>query len=69
MEFDCLTVISKVSTVLTATYLDVEEANATSDGQLFSHLIGEVSEIGLDEDGLCSLYELKSIRPEIKIFL
>ena len=60
MKFDRLTVISKVSTGLTATYLNEKEANATSDGQLLSHLIGEVSEIGLDEDGLCSLYELKT---------
>ena len=60
MEFDRLTVIPKVSTGLTATYLDVKEAIATSDGQLLSHLIGEVSEVGLDEDGLSSLYELKA---------
>ena len=60
MEFDRLTVIPKASTVLTATYLDDEEAIATSDGQLLSHLIGEVSEIDLDEDGSCSLYELKA---------
>ena len=43
MEFDCLTVIPKASTGLTATYLDDEEAIDTSDGQLLSHLIGEVS--------------------------
>ena len=36
------------------------EANATSDGQLLSHLIGDVSEVGLDEDGLSSLYELRA---------
>ena len=58
MEYDRLTVIPKASTVLTATYMDEEEANATSDGQLLSHLIGEVSEVGLDEVGLSSLYEL-----------
>ena len=58
MEFDRLTVIPKASTVLTATYEDEEEANATSDGQLLSHLVGDVSEVGLDEDGLSSLYEL-----------
>ena len=58
MEFDRLTVIPKVSTSLSATYLDEEEANATSDGQLLSHLVGEVSEVGLDVDG--PLYELKA---------
>ena len=60
MEFDRLTVIPKASTVLTATYLDDEEAIAKSDGQLLSHLIGEVSGEGLDDDGLSSLYELKA---------
>ena len=40
--------------------MDEEEAIATSDGQLFSHLVGEVLEGGLDDDGLSSLYELKS---------
>ena len=60
MEFDRLTVIPKASTVLPATYSDEEDANATSDGQLLSHLIGDVSEVGLDEDGLSSLYELKA---------
>ena len=49
-----------MGTVSTATYLDDEEVNATSDGQLFSHLIGEVLEGGLDDDGLSSLYELKA---------
>ena len=60
MEFDRLTVIPKASTRLTTNYLDEDEANATSDGQLLSHLIGEVSEVGLDDDGLRSLYGLKA---------
>ena len=60
MEFDRLTVIPKVSTKLSATYVDEEEAIVTSDGQLLSHLIGEVLEGGLDDDGLISLYELKA---------
>ena len=60
MEFDRLTVIPKVSSGLTSTYVDEEEAIATSDGQLFTHLIGEVLEGGLDDDGLSSLYELKA---------
>jgi hypothetical protein len=60
MEFDHLTVIPKASTMLDTTYLDGDEAIATTDGQLLSHLVGEVSEVGLDEDGLYSLYELKA---------
>ena len=60
MEFDRLTVIPKVSTGLSSTYDDEDEAIATSDGQLISHLIGEVLDGGLDDDGLSSLYELKA---------
>jgi hypothetical protein len=66
MEFDRLTVIPKASTMLDSTYLEEEEAIATSDGQLLSHLVGEVSEVGLDEDDLYSLYELKASRQKSK---
>ena len=60
MEFDRLTVIPNVSTELESTYLDEEDANATSDGQLLPYLVGEVLDGGLDDDGLSSLYELKA---------
>jgi hypothetical protein len=60
MEFYRLTVIPKASTVSDTTYLDEEEANATADGQLLPHLVGVVSEVGLDEDMLSSLCELKA---------
>ena len=60
MEFDRPAVIPNASTMSDTTYLDEEEANATADGQLLSHLVGVVSEIGLDEDELYSLYELKA---------
>ena len=60
MEFDRPAVIPNASTMSDTTYLDEEEANATADGQLLSHLVGVVSEVGLDEDELSSLYELKA---------
>jgi hypothetical protein len=66
MEFDCTTVIPKASTLLDSTYLDEEEANATSDGQLLSHLVGEVSEVVLDEEDFYSLLELKASRRKSK---
>ena len=66
MEFNRLMVIPKDSTMLDSTYLDEEEAISTSDGQLLSHLVGEVSEVGLDEDDLYSLYELKASRRKSK---
>ena len=58
MEFDHLTVIPKASTMSNTTHLDDEDANSTTDGQLLSHLVGEVSEVGLDVDS--PLYELKA---------
>jgi hypothetical protein len=66
MEFDCLTVIPKASTMLDSTYLDEEAAISTLDGQLLSHLVGEVSEVGLDDDDLYSLYELNASRQKSK---
>jgi hypothetical protein len=60
MEFDRLTVIPKASTMLNTTYLDEEDVNATEDCKLLHHLVGEVSEVGLDEDVLYSLYELQA---------
>jgi hypothetical protein len=45
MEYDCLTVVHNVSNVLNTSRLEVEEANATMDGQLLSSLIGVVSEV------------------------
>ena len=38
--------------------LDDDEADATIDGQLLSHLVGEVSEVSLDESSLRSAYDL-----------
>jgi hypothetical protein len=60
MEVDRLTVIPKGSASSHTTYVDEEEAIATSDGQLLSQLIGEVSDVILDEARLSSLYELKA---------
>jgi hypothetical protein len=60
MEVDRLTVIPKDSAFSCTTYDDDEEEIATSDGQLLSHLIGEVSDVIMDEARLSSLYELKA---------
>ena len=35
-----------------------EELHATLDGQLISHLVGAVSDVGLDEARLSSLFKL-----------
>jgi hypothetical protein len=60
MEFDRLKVVPNTSAFSEYSHLDEEEANATSDGQLLTHLIGEVSEVDLDEDRLSPLYELRA---------
>jgi hypothetical protein len=39
---------------------DDEEAHTISDGQLLTHLIGEVLEVGLDDVVLDSCYELQA---------
>jgi hypothetical protein len=52
MEFDRLAIVPKASTMLESTYLDEDEEIAISDGQVLSHLVGEVSEVGLDDDRL-----------------
>ena len=61
MEVDRLTVTSKVSAFPNASLTgEEEELHATVDGQLLSHLVGEVSEVDFDETGLASMYELKA---------
>jgi hypothetical protein len=60
MEVDHLTVTPKVSTFSNTTYIDDEEEFDTTDGQLLSQLIGNVSDVIMDEARLSSLYELKA---------
>jgi hypothetical protein len=64
MEVDRLTVIPKYSAFSCTTYDDEEEAIATSNGQLLSQLIGEVSDVIMDEAGLSSLYAMKASGPK-----
>ena len=40
--------------------LDEDETTDTVDGQLLSHLLGVESEVGLDESGLGSIYDLQA---------
>jgi hypothetical protein len=60
MEYDRLKVIPNVLAQLDYSPLDDEEVNDTSDGQLLNHLVGDVSEVGMDDDGFSSIYELKA---------
>jgi hypothetical protein len=57
MEFDCLTVVPKTSTMLETTYVGNNLFRwGWSDCHIrwlvLSHLVGEVSEVTLDDDGL-----------------
>ena len=61
MEFDRLKCTPKVPAKADTSLLDDDdEAYANIDGQLLSHLVGEVSEVGLDEAMLGSVYDLKA---------
>jgi hypothetical protein len=62
MEFDRFklspTILSKHDTLLSDE--DDDEVYSVSDGQLLTHLVGEVSEVGLDDETLGSCIELKA---------
>ena len=58
MEYDRLKVYPDASSRSVTTPLEDDEANAIIDGQLLSHLVGEVTEVGMDEDELGSIYDL-----------
>ena len=45
MEFDRLKFTPKFSSKSDTTLIDDEEMHANTDGQLLSHLVGEVSEV------------------------
>jgi hypothetical protein len=62
MEFDRIkcTPVSKSKSDTSHTSDDDDDAYAISDGQLLSHIVGEVSEVGLDDAMLGSCYELKA---------
>jgi hypothetical protein len=60
IDFDRLTVIPKVSALTHTSYIDDVEAIVTTDDQLLSQLIGEVSDVVMDEVRLSSLYKLKA---------
>jgi hypothetical protein len=62
MEFDRLKValVSPSKPVFSLSDKDDEGVYAVSDGQLLSHLVGEVSEVSLDDDVLGSVFELQA---------
>jgi hypothetical protein len=58
MEFDVLRLLQKSPTSQDSTQLD---------GQLLSHLVGEVLKVGLDEAGLSSMFNLKFSAKNLKL--
>jgi len=55
VEIDRLTVSPNLSNKVIITELDDEDADATIDGQLLSHLVDVVSEVDVDETRVGSL--------------
>jgi hypothetical protein len=60
MERDRLTVVPEVFTGLETIVLGKDEADDILDGQLLSPLVGNISEVDLEQSGLRSLYDLKA---------
>ena len=58
VEYDRLRVSPSVSKRQVLSPIVDDEANDTIDGQLLSHLVGEVTEVGLDESRLGSFDDL-----------
>ena len=62
MEFDRLKFSPMPTSKSDLSFSDVddEDAYAVSDGQLLNHLVGEVSEVGLDDVAMGSCIELQA---------
>ena len=60
MEIDRVKVYPNAMSTPAAPPLDEDEATDNVDGQLLSHLVGEVSEVDLDESRLGSIYDLQA---------
>jgi hypothetical protein len=65
LEHDRLTVSPKVSTGPESTSLEDEEEDET-DVHLLSALVGNISEVDLEQSGLSSFYDLKASRRNSK---
>ena len=60
MEVDRVRATPNVLSRPIASPLDEDESTDNVDGQFLSHLVGEVSEVGLDETWLGSIYDLQA---------
>ena len=58
VEYDRRRVSPSISSWPVSSSVDDDAAHATIDGQLLSHLVGEVTEVDLDEAGLGSFDDL-----------
>ena len=66
LEFDRLTVSPKAQSRSYSPLLEEDEADTTEDGQLLSHLVGQVTEVSLDESRLESVLDLQASRRKSK---
>ena len=60
MEIDRVKVYRNAKSRPVTSPLEDDEATDNVDGQLLSHLVGEVSEVVLDETRLGSIYDLQA---------
>ena len=60
IEFDLLKATPDAQSRPTYPSMDEDEADATLDGPLLYHLEGEVAEVGIDELGLGTIYDLQA---------
>ena len=66
LEYDRLTVSPKASSRAFSPLVEEEEADTIEDGQLLSHLVGQVTEVSLDESRLESVLDLQASRRRSK---
>ena len=60
MEIDRVKATPSVLSTPISHSLDDDEATDNVDGQLLSHIVGDVSEVSLDETTLGSVYDLRA---------
>lgn len=66
LEYERLTVIPKTSTGAKKPTVEEEEVDVISDGRLLSVIVGNISEVDLEQSGLDSFYDIKASRRNSK---
>jgi hypothetical protein len=67
MEFDRIKLTPTISSKSDTSLTKNEDAYAISDSQLLTHLVGEVSEVGMDDGALGSCIELQAVEGKSRL--